>query len=226
MGLLLGSVLLDGFEVSGGISFGGKQALAVHKLPGGTRVVDAMGQDDHEISWQGILSGSDATDRARALDAMRVGGIAVPLAWDVFSATVIVSDLTLEFRNSWWVPYRLACTVVIGTQMPSLLAAVTNILSDVLDDLGLVAFAPGVATALALVSLPGATIAGGQAFANAVRALNAAGTGISRAIVVAEAGMGATDLVSLAGSAGDLANLTSAAGYVGRATTNFVDGAS
>ncbi len=224
MGVLLGSVLLDGFEVSGSIFFGGAQALAVHKLPGGTRIIDAMGQDDGLISWRGILTGGDASQRARALDAIRVAGDVIPLAWDVFSATVIVSELKLEFCNSWWVPYQLSCTVVVGTQMAALADAAGNLLGDVLDDLGVAGLAPGVSEALSLVGAPGAMIAGSQAFAAAANALNAASAGITTAIAGAEAGMNAADLPSLVNSAGALASLTSAAGYVGRATTNFVEG--
>ena len=224
MGLLLGGVVLDGFEVSEPIGFGGAQALAVHKLPGGARVIDAMGPDNGVISWRGILSGSDASDRARQLDAIRVAGLAVPLAWDVFTATVIVSDLRLAFANSWWVPYRIGCTVLVGTQLPGPAAVITDVLSDVLGDLGLAGAAPGVSAALALVGAPGATVGGSQAFAAAVNALNAAGLGISSAITASETGMSATDLPSLVNAAGSLASLTSAAGYVGRAETNFVGG--
>ncbi len=224
MGLLLGDVLLDGFEVSGAIGFGGAQAMAVHKLPGGTRVIDTMGPDDGLITWRGILSGSDARDRARALDAIRVAGAAVPLAWDVFTATVVLSELKLEFCNSWWVPYQIGCTVLVGTQMPGLPALVSDVLNAVLGDLGLAELAPGVSAALALVGATGATAGGSQAFAAAVTALTAAGSNIATAIRGAELGMGATDLPSLVTSAGALASLTAAAGYVGRATTNFVDG--
>ena len=224
MGLLLGGVVLDGFEVCEAIRFGGAQALAVHKLPGGARVIDTMGPDDGQISWRGILSGSEASNRARALDAMRVAGVAVPLAWDVFTATVIVSELALSFCNSWWVPYRIGCTVLVGTQLPGLAGVVGNVLSDVVADLGLAGLAPGVSAALALVGAPGATAAGSQAFAAAVNALNGAGSAISAAIGAAEAGMGAADLPDIVSSAGSLASLTSAAGYVGRAAGNFVDG--
>lgn len=224
MGLLLGGVLLDGFEVSGAIGFGGAQAMAVHKLPGGTRVIDTMGPDDGVISWRGILSGSDARDRARTLDAIRVAGIAVPVAWDVFTATVILSELKLEFCNNWWVPYQIGCTVLVGTQIPGLLAVANDVLNDVLSDLGLAGLAPGVIAALALVGATGATVGGSQAFAAAFTALTAAGSGISAAIAGAETGMGASDLPSLVSSAGALASLTSASGYVGRATTNFADG--
>jgi hypothetical protein len=223
MGLFLGSVFLDGFEIAARITFGGAQAMAVHKLPGGTRVIDAMGADDAVIAWHGILSGNDATDRARALDALRIGGLATPLSWDVFSATVIVSELKLEFCNSWWIPYQIACTVLIGTQTATAATAPVTLLADIVADLNLAASAPGVALALAAVNAAGATVAGSQAYAAASSALTSTGGSITAAIASTEPGMTTTDLPSLVASAGSLASLTAASGYVGRATTNFLD---
>ena len=49
--LLLGPVLFRDFELPGQITWGGKQRLAVHHLPGGRRVIDAMGRDDAAIVW-------------------------------------------------------------------------------------------------------------------------------------------------------------------------------
>ena len=70
--VILGPVLLRDFEVPERISFGGRQAIVVHRLPGGARVIDAMGRDDAEIAFSGIFSGPDATRRARTLDRAEV----------------------------------------------------------------------------------------------------------------------------------------------------------
>ena len=58
--LLLGPVAFQDFEVPCGVNFGGRQRLALHRLPGGSRVIDALGRDDAQISFSGIFSGSDA----------------------------------------------------------------------------------------------------------------------------------------------------------------------
>lgn len=223
MGVTLGGIFLDGFEVSARISFGGAQALAVHKLPGGSRVIDAMGQDDGLIGWHGILSGSDATDRARALDAIRAAGAPVPLAWDVFTATVIVSSLDLEYCNSWWIPYRVACTVLVGTQMAGAVLPAAGTLADVVADLAAAASAGGVAQALAAVNGAGATVPGSQAYAAAVQALSGAQESVAPAIAGADAQMGGADLTALTQTSGTLATLSAAAGYIGRAAANFQD---
>ena len=102
--LLLGPIVFQDFEIPSGINFGGRQRLALHRLPGGFRVIDALGRDDAQISFAGIFTGSDATLRARSLDELRVAGIALPLTWDVLFYTVLISDFHADYRNGWWIP--------------------------------------------------------------------------------------------------------------------------
>lgn len=82
--LVLGPVAFADFEIPERIAFGGTQRLAVHKLPGGLRVIDALGRDDRELTWSGIFAGPDATARSRLLDLLRARGAVLPLTWDVF----------------------------------------------------------------------------------------------------------------------------------------------
>lgn len=116
MHITLGNVTFSAFEVPPSIQFGGAQRLVVQTLPGGGRVIDAMGQDDADISWSGILTGPDAASRARLLDSLRIAGDALPLVWDSFAYNVIIADLALQFRNPWWIPYRLRCVVATSAQ--------------------------------------------------------------------------------------------------------------
>ena len=76
--LTLGPVAFAGFEIPSSITLGGRQRLAIHKLPGGLRIIDALGPDPADLAWSGIFTGPDAADRARLLDAMRVGGLHLP----------------------------------------------------------------------------------------------------------------------------------------------------
>jgi hypothetical protein len=110
--LLLGPIVFQDFEIPSGVNFGGRQHLALHRLPGGSRVIDALGRDDAQISFAGIFTGSDATLRARALDELRVAGIALPLTWDVLFFTVLISDFHAAYCNGWWIPYRIVCTIL------------------------------------------------------------------------------------------------------------------
>lgn len=54
--LVLGPIAFADFEIPERIRFGGNQRLAVHQLPGGRRVVDALGRDDGEICWSGVFT--------------------------------------------------------------------------------------------------------------------------------------------------------------------------
>ncbi len=121
--VVLGPVLFRGFEVPERIALGGRQRLAVHRLPGGVRVVDALGGDDAEIGWTGVMAGPDAAGRVRLLDGLRQGGQQWPLAWDGWRYTVVVSKFEAATSGPFWAPYRIRCTVVCEGE-PSIIEAV------------------------------------------------------------------------------------------------------
>lgn len=108
----LGSITFRDFEVEAGIDFGGRQRLAVHRLPNGTRIVDVLGPDPANIIFGGVFTGRDAVTRAQALDALRKAGTQVTLTWSTFQYSVILSDFSADFETRNWIPYRAACTVV------------------------------------------------------------------------------------------------------------------
>lgn len=110
--VILGPIALQDFEVPESITIGGAQRLAIHRLPGGARVIDALGPDDAEITWSGIASGPEAVIRIRVLDTLRRSGLPVPLAWDAHAYTVLVSNFEADTVNPYWIPYRIACTVL------------------------------------------------------------------------------------------------------------------
>jgi hypothetical protein len=133
--LTLGPVTFSAFEVPEQVRFGGRQALAVHTLPGGGRVIDALGRDDADIIWSGVFSGSDAADRARLLDTLRAEGAMLTLSWDAFFYTVVIAQLDLEYRHSWWIPYRIVCTPVrdeAGAILQAGVSVATSVLSDLM----------------------------------------------------------------------------------------------
>ena len=57
--LTLGGISFDGFSTPSHMGAGGKQAMVIHKLPGGSRVIDTLGPDDENISWSGEFFGND-----------------------------------------------------------------------------------------------------------------------------------------------------------------------
>src|SRR5581483_2518914 len=132
--LLLGPVLFQDFELPERIAWGGAQRLAVHKLPGGARVIDAMGRDDREISWSGVFSGADAGLRARAIDLLRAEGAVWPLVWDAFFYSVVVARFEADYAGANWIPYRIACTV-LRDEAEAVVEAVLSLAATALGDL-------------------------------------------------------------------------------------------
>lgn len=125
-GVVLGDFSFSGFEVPSHISLGGRQAMTVHHLPGGERVIDLLGADDRPLEWSGTFinsTGVDITDfafdvgdhnpsaRARQLDQMRADGKSLPLVWGDFFYTVIIDSFEAETRYEH-VSYRISCCVL------------------------------------------------------------------------------------------------------------------
>jgi hypothetical protein len=218
--LQLGPVSFQDFALPGRIRFGGKQRLAVHTLPGGVRVIAAMGRNDAEIAWRGAFSGADAADRARGIDLMRVEGSTWTLSWDAFCYLVVISDFDASYEHVNWVPYRISCTVVQDLAQ-SAVGLVASLATSVLGDLASVA---GIDTsaAVAAVGAAGAMSAGTVAYAGAVSA-------VGSVVAQAQAGMSsagasllaAQDPATAATAAGQLASNADANGFAGRALANL-----
>lgn len=110
--LKLGDITFQRNEIPEAMPFGGEQALVVHRLVGGAKVVDAMGAFDGPIEWSGWFEGQSALSRALALDALRVSGAPVVLSWSELSFAVVVRDFRPVFQRFYKIPYRITCEVV------------------------------------------------------------------------------------------------------------------
>lgn len=109
----LGGVAFEEFEVPEALPFGGSQMLAVKKLIGGQRSIDAMGDDDVPIEWSGRFRGANAVTRAKALDAKRKAGKALRLTWAEFAYDVVIQDFfPVYMRGGLEIPYRIVCVVI------------------------------------------------------------------------------------------------------------------
>ncbi len=213
--LTLGAVTLESFEVPSSIRFGGEQRCAVHRLLGGGRVIDAMGRDDAALTWSGVISGAEASARARLLDAMRVAGGVLVLSWDAFCYDVVVGRLELEFCSPWWITYAIKCLVVSDLaqgSVPYVPDAQDSIAAD------LAAASAGVASGSLLIPAPGV--------ATSLPPLSAVGgllSSFGAQIATAEGGLDAADLPDIVSAAGQLAAVTAARGFVGRAFANLAE---
>jgi hypothetical protein len=110
--VVLDSVVFTDQEVPQGIKWGGAQKLNVHKMPGGARVIDAMGRDDMAIVIAGRTIGTAAADaRGYQLDQMRIAGQPVPLTWGPHLYTVVVSHFECEDK-AFMGEFRVTCEVL------------------------------------------------------------------------------------------------------------------
>jgi hypothetical protein len=238
--LLLGPVVFQEFEIPPCINFGGRHRLALHRLPGGARIIDALGRDDAQITFSGIFSGSNATLRARSLDELRAIGLTLPLTWDVFFYTVLISEFHAEYRNSWWIPYQITCTV-LSDEASALVQPLVSLATATLADLGSAAsdaLSAGfdLSPVQAALGAPGATIRGTAAYSTAQASLSTAQSSMAASIGAADTALAGVDLGSAnspdVGAArlleatsltGQLGSMTSARSYVSRAAVNLTN---
>lgn len=237
--LLLGPILFHDFEIPSGINFGGGHRVAVHQLPGGQRVVDTLGRDDSQIGFAGIFSGPDATLRARSLDELRVAGVPLPLSWDVFYYTVLITEFRADYRSGTWIPYRVVCTVV-QDEASSLLHTTMSLATSAVADIATAA-ASSVTAGLdlsqvqAAVATTGAVTRGTEAYTRARTSLTATSEAIDASIAESDttlaevtvggavsARAGEAGLRAAAQASGRLSELYVAKAYVERAAGNLI----
>jgi len=138
--LTLGGVVFQQFEIPATINAGGEHMLAVHKMPGGSRTIDAMGPDNADIRWTGRFRGTSAEQRALLLDFMRCQGQQILLTYSLRRYQVIIREFEADFEQSYEIPYRICCSVVLDeTQAIAALAVgfIEALASDAVNALGL-----------------------------------------------------------------------------------------
>lgn len=133
--LTLGDFEFARYEIPEKITFGGEQALAVHELVGGVRVVDAMGRIDGPLEWSGMFIGDTALDRARYLDGLRVAGLPLFLSWSELAYTVVIRSFRCDFERSYKLPYSISCIVVEDLTLPVTTIAPAGVDEWISDDM-------------------------------------------------------------------------------------------
>ncbi|KXV47677.1 hypothetical protein AD945_09845 [Gluconobacter albidus] len=212
--VILGSLVLTGIEVPDTLQVGGRQMLVVHRLPGGGRVVDALGNDPGRLELRGRFLGPDAQMRAQAVERMRMAGAQVAFSAAGLSVQVWIAQFTYAYQAKGAV-----CSYKLVLERPQETASVQSLstLSGLLgDDVGsaldsfsgtVSGISEGVFTAAGQVSsvvgqvMPLASLVGAGGFASKVT--DALGTVNG----VAQSGMNlATVPSALASVAGGLQN--------------------
>ena len=97
--LVLGGFVFTNFAVPETLPGGGKHQLHVHKLPGGDRVIDAMGPDDDDRNFEGLHVGSGALDEVLTLDQMRIAGAPLGYSNGAEARVVVISSFTWKIEK-------------------------------------------------------------------------------------------------------------------------------
>ncbi|MQR98990.1 hypothetical protein [Gluconobacter aidae] len=179
--VILGNLVLTGIEVPDTLQVGGRQMLVVHRLPGGGRVVDALGNDPGRLELKGRFLGPDAQMRAQAVERMRMAGQQVAFSAAGLSVQVWIAQFHYVYQAKGAV---CSYTLVLERPQETTVVQTSGTLSGVLgDDVGsaLDSFSSvvsdvseGVFTAVGQVSsvvgqvMPLATLVGTGGFASKV----------------------------------------------------------
>ncbi|KXV40528.1 hypothetical protein AD942_06160 [Gluconobacter japonicus] len=150
--VMLGDLVLTGIEVPDRLQVGGRQMMVVHRLPGGGRVVDTLGNDPGRLELAGKFLGPNAQTRAQTIEKMRLRGVPVVfsvagMALQVWIVRFVYSyeakgalcsyELTLERPAESVVSPDMGKTLsnVLGTDVGSGLTQISSVISDVSDGL-------------------------------------------------------------------------------------------
>ncbi len=150
MPVTLGLLRLAALEVPVSYSRGATMQPLVHRLIGGGRVVQLMGEDPQVRELEGCFVGPNAVDRALTLEAMRDAGLPVMLTIGAWSELVIITVVTLIYTSRGAViAYRLRAEAV-ASQIGLIVQTVSSIAQAALLDLGQAAASTGVGVGLAV----------------------------------------------------------------------------
>lgn len=222
--LTLGGVSFQDMEVPEAISFGGAQRLSAQRLLGGGRVLNALGFDDGDISFSGIFSGPAAVERAQILDAARVAGLALPLAWDRFFYVVVISKFSASYHKTSLIPFSLTCSVVDdpAARLAQVVPAAAGLVArDLANAVALSAQAGMPASGLASADLAGLNSMQGD-IQNAIQSCGAVlGNAVAGINGTNDVGQGVGTVMAALGASSALAALAGMGQYVSRGTANL-----
>lgn len=136
--LTLGDFTFQDMEVPESIPFHSAQKLAIKKMVGGMRQIDALGPDPDPITWSGYFFptqfGDSALDRARAVAEIRDAGLPVDLMWDELFFSVYIQNFNPDYRFAR-IPYSITLVVLEDKTEPLQTSSDANVDDLVGDDL-------------------------------------------------------------------------------------------
>jgi len=193
----IGTVTLTGMEVPSRLSVGGQNALVIHRLIGGDRIIDSAGNDPDRLELGGTFTGPTAQARAQAIQALRQAGKAVPFSAAGLSWQVMIRYFRYDYSaKGAIIAYSLQLELPgeSSTSAGSSLTALTNLIgNDAADALS------GITTAISDVSTAAQNIAGqAQTIIGQVTPI-ANIIGVGGPLASAESGLAAVQSISATG---------------------------
>lgn len=154
----IGTVTLTGMEVPSRLTVGGGQALVIHRLIGGDRIIDAIGNDPDRIELSGTFIGPTAQERAQLIQSLRQAGKPVPFSAAGLSWQVMIRYFRYDYTAKGAViPYSLQIELPAekGNATGSDLTALSKLIGG-----DATAALSGIATAVSDVSTAAANVTG------------------------------------------------------------------
>ncbi len=110
--LVLGPFVFDNWSTPEQLPLGGAHKLNVKMMPGGDRIIDAMGPNDADRSFSGIHYGSTALADAQTIDQLRIAGMPLPYSNGAEARTVVIADFTYDIEKFNVIHYKLDLMLV------------------------------------------------------------------------------------------------------------------
>lgn len=108
----IADIVLEDWEIPEKVSWGGAQRMTVHKMVGGTRYIDIMGQDNAEVSWSGRFLSPDASFRADQLDLIRKSGALIDVVFAGRYYSAVISSFTAQQVTQFHLTYSISFTIL------------------------------------------------------------------------------------------------------------------
>jgi hypothetical protein len=226
----LGTLTFTGVEVPSLLRVGSEQALIVHKLIGGDRVIQSMGNDPASLSLTGMFTGPTAFQRAQKVAQLRDTGKQLRFGVAGLSVLVYIKAFAYDLTaKSAVIPYALTLEVqptpatnpaattsalsnLVGSDIASGISSIANTGAEVASyastAIGQAQTIVGQVTPIANLVGAGSLLAGVSDKLTAASALSSAGTNLSAAPAAAagiisglqSAGAGLTQTIQQAGA--------------------------
>ena len=131
-GFSIGGIALDSWSTPSRMMWPSGHKINKHVFVGGARHIDAMGPDPAPIQWSGRAKGSSAASNMMALRAMCIAGAQVPLIWNAYTMTVIVTSFMPVYRSPIEWDYQITVEIV-NDPMAAAVGAVASTIDSIVS---------------------------------------------------------------------------------------------